>query len=130
MRLGYVIIYVENVQETINFYEKAFELKLRFIHESGAYAEMETGATTLAFVNEQFLKDSISFRSNRRSEQAAGVEICLVTDFVEQKFDDAVQAGALCVMKPVQKPWGQLVSYVKDNNGCLVEICSPIDFVN
>ncbi len=127
MRLGYVIIYVRDIQETVDFYEKAFGLKRRFIHESGTYAEMETGNTALAFVDEKFVKDSISFRPNRHSEEPAGIEISLVTDQVEQQFDKAINAGAISIVKPTQKPWGQLVSYVRDNNGCLVEICSPIE---
>ncbi|MFO0110274.1 MAG: VOC family protein, partial [Alphaproteobacteria bacterium] len=28
--------------------------------------------------------------------------------------------------KPEQKPWGQTVAYVRDLNGFLVEICSPV----
>lgn len=126
MRLGYVIIYVKDIQETIAFYEKAFGLKHRFIHESGAYAEMETGTTALAFVDEKFVKDSLPFRPNRHSEEAAGIEISFVTDHVEQQFNKAIIAGAISIVKPIQKPWGQLISYVRDNNGCLVEICSPI----
>lgn len=127
MRLGYVIIYVKDIPETVAFYEKAFGLKRRFIHESGAYAEMETGNTALAFVDEKFVKDVLSFRSNRCSEEAAGIEISLVTDQVQNQFDNAIKAGAIPILKPTQKPWGQLVSYVKDNNGCLVEICSPVE---
>lgn len=126
MRLGYVIIYVRDIQETVLFYEKAFGLKSRFIHESGAYAEMETGNTALAFVDEKFVSDFLSFRLNRPSEEAAGVEISLVTDQVEQKYDVAIKAGAISILKPTPKPWGQIVSYVRDNNGCLVEICSPM----
>jgi uncharacterized glyoxalase superfamily protein PhnB len=126
MRLGYVIVYVKDILKTVEFYEKAFELKRRFIHESGAYAEMETGATALAFVDEKFIKDSFSFRPNRLSEEPSGIEISLVTDHVQKQFDKAIKAGAIPIMQPIQKPWGQLVSYVKDNNGCLVEICSPI----
>ncbi len=34
MRLGYIIIYVKDIQETVAFYEKAFGLKYRSIHES------------------------------------------------------------------------------------------------
>lgn len=29
--------------------------------------------------------------------------------------------------KPTKKPWGQVVSYVRDCNGLLVEICSSMD---
>lgn len=127
MRLGYVILYVEDVQKTVIFYEKAFGLNRRFIHESGTYAEMETGTTALAFADEGVVKKSHSFRSNRCQDESPGIEISLVTDHVEQIFDRAVQAGAIEIEKPTQKPWGQLVSYVKDNNGCLVEICSAVE---
>jgi lactoylglutathione lyase len=124
MRLGYVILYVANVQATVNFYKKAFGLLCRFIHESNAYAEMETGQTALAFVDESML--SHPFRKNRINEESAGIEISLVTENVKQKFDHAVGSGAVAVLEPEAKPWGQIVSYVKDNNGCLVEICSPM----
>jgi lactoylglutathione lyase len=124
MRLGYVILYVADVQATVHFYERAFGLSCRFIHESGAYAEMETGATALAFVDETML--SHPFRKNRIKVDPAGIEVALVTETVEEAFNHAVKAGAIQVLRPEMKPWGQTVSYVQDNNGCLVEICSPI----
>lgn len=126
MQLGYVIIYVEDVAATVKFYEKAFGLKLRFAHESGAYAEMETGQTALAFVSEKMIQASHSFRPNRASGEQAGVEIALVTENVQPQFEKALKAGAISISEPEQKPWGQIVSYVRDNNGFLVEICSPI----
>lgn len=126
MNLGYIIIYVTDVPRTVAFYEKAFRLKLRFIHESNQYAEMETGQTTLAFANENFVSSSHPFRLNRQKEQAAGVEIAFVVDHVEEQFKHAVNSGAVEVVKPVQKPWGQMVSYVRDNNGFLVEICNAV----
>jgi lactoylglutathione lyase len=48
-----------------------------------------------------------------------------VTEDVAGAFAVAVKAGADPVAKPKQKPWGQLVAYVRDPNGFLVEICSP-----
>lgn len=56
MKLGYVILYVANVPATVDFYEKAFGLQHRFLHESGQYAEMETGATALAFAAEEMAR--------------------------------------------------------------------------
>ena len=38
-----------DVAQAVAFYERAFGLTRRFVHESGTYAEMETGATALAF---------------------------------------------------------------------------------
>lgn len=46
---------------------------------------------------------------------------------VEEQFKQAIDAGAIEVVKPAPKPWGQIVSYVRDNNGFLVEICNPIN---
>lgn len=127
MHLGYIIIYVTDVPMTIAFYEKAFELKLRFMHESSQYAEMETGQTILAFANEDFVMASHQFRPNRQKEQAAGVEIAFVVENVEKQFKRAIDSGAIEILKPAQKPWGQIVSYVRDNNGFIVEICNAVN---
>ncbi len=126
MRLGYVIIYVENVSATVSFYQKAFGLKERFVHESNQYAEMETGNTCLAFANEEFVQNSHPFCVNRKNAQAAGAEIAFVVDNVKDAFKHAVLAGAIPVVEPEKKPWGQTVAYVRDTNGFIVEICSEI----
>jgi lactoylglutathione lyase len=127
MRLGYTIIYVADVTATITFYEAAFGLKRRFIHESGSYGELDTGATILSFASEPMADmNGLKIRPNRSSEIAAGFEIALVCDDPQAAFEQAVAAGAEPVKTPEQKPWGQLVGYVRDVNGCLVEICSAI----
>lgn len=126
MRLGYVILYVPDVPAAVAFYEKAFRLKARFVHESG-YAEMETGATALGFASEELLvSNGVGARPNRSADQPAGIEIALVTDTVNEDYRRAVAAGAVSVKGPARKPWGQTVAYVRDLNGCLVEICSPV----
>lgn len=126
MKLGYVIVYVQNVPQTIEFYEKAFGFSRKFIHEN-EYGELLTGDTTLAFACEKLRdRNDVETLDNRLQSTPAGVEIAFVTDDVEKMFDRAVTQGALCYKKPEQKPWGQLVGYVRDINGFLVEICSPV----
>lgn len=73
------------------------------------------------------IEESHSFRKNRIDKELAGIEIAFVTNDVSSQFDRAVQAGAFPVIQPEEKPWGQTISYVKDNNGCLIEICSPVN---
>jgi len=34
--------------------------------------------------------------------------------------------GATPEKAVTEKPWGQRVGYVRDLNGCLVELCSPV----
>lgn len=67
MKLGYTILYVKDVKQTIDFYQRAFALKLKFIHESSQYAEMDTGETTLAFASETLAQShGITFKANSR----------------------------------------------------------------
>ena len=127
MKLGYTIIYVADVLATVAFYEKAFGLARRFVHESNLYAEMETGSTALAFAGEAMAEmNGVSIRPNRPGDVAAGIEIALVTDDPAAAYKNAVAAGAVAVKPPALKPWGQTVAYVRDVNGCLIEICSPV----
>ena len=57
---------------------------------------------------------------------APSVEVAFVTDDVAGDFERAGSTGAEAVTPPTQKPWGQTVSYVRDLNGYLVEICSAV----
>ncbi|QDT10801.1 VOC family protein [Planctomycetes bacterium K23_9] len=127
MKLGYIILYVPQVDEAVAFYEAAFGLNCRFAHEGGDYAQMGTGETALAFASEE-LADShgFAYRKTTADGDAPSVELALVTDDVQVAFDKAIAAGASAAKHPAKQPWGQTVSYVRDNNGYLVEICSPV----
>ncbi len=128
MKYGYSILYVDDVLKTVDFYENALGLKKRFVHESNAYAEMETGSTRLAFTAKSLAKENgLDFGQLGTFSSPPPFEIALVTDDVESAFKKAIANGASELKKPVQKPWGQLVGYVRDCNGFLVEICSPLD---
>ncbi|MEE9427830.1 MAG: VOC family protein [Paracoccaceae bacterium] len=125
MQLGYVIHYVENVDETLGFYERAFGCTRKFLHEVGDYGELDTGATTLAFAGIAMLQDA--GKSPARADPKAPVsEIAFVTDDVAAAFAKAVENGAGAMQEPTRMPWGQTVSFVSDMNGFLVEICSPV----
>lgn len=113
--------------DTVAFYETAFGLTRRFVHDSNLYAEMETGDTALAFAaNSAAEMNGLAFAPNERAAMPAGWEICFVVDDVTKAFDAATAGGCTPVASPETKPWGQDVSYVRDLNGCIVEIASPI----
>ena len=128
MKFGYTIIYVADVEATVAFYEEAFGLKCRFVHESKLYAEMDTGATALAFAGDEMAgMNGLSVRPNRPDSQSSAWEVCFITDDVDAIYQRAIDAQAIAVSAPQQKPWGQTVAYVKDINGCLVELATPIN---
>jgi catechol 2,3-dioxygenase-like lactoylglutathione lyase family enzyme len=125
--LGYVILYVPDVARAVEFYERAFGVPRRFVHESGSYAELETGATALAFAEETFVASTCpGFAPNRPTSASAGAEVAFVTADVPAAFRHAVASGAAPLVDPVAKPWGQVVAYVRDLNGFIVELCSPV----
>jgi uncharacterized glyoxalase superfamily protein PhnB len=123
MKFGYTIIYVDQVEATIAFYETAFGLK-RCMVAGGEYGELATGETKLAFAAKKMLHGPGQFASP--DGKVLGVEIALTTGNVQAAFDQALAAGAKPVSKPDKKPWGQTVAYVRDCNGFLVELCTPV----
>jgi catechol 2,3-dioxygenase-like lactoylglutathione lyase family enzyme len=130
MQFGYTLLYVPDVRKSVEFYEIAFGLFRRFVAENAQYAEMETGGTALGFVHVDLAHANLpsdGFRENRLDGPPAGIEIGFVTPDVPEAFRRAVDAGARAVAEPKTKPWGQVVAYVRDLDGVLVELASPME---
>lgn len=128
MQLGYVIVYVPDVEASIAFFEHAFGLARRFVHESGTYGELDTGATTLAFAVHALGEANIGrpHVEAHASAQPLGFEVALVTEDVAAAHGRALGAGAVEMAAPAEKPWGQTVSWVRCPDGTLVELCTPV----
>lgn len=128
MKFSYTIFYVKNVAQSVAFYENAFGLKQRFMHESGQYAEMDTGGTSLAFASNELANSNLPqrFQENNLSKLPAGIEVGFVTEDVTAAFSQALEAGAIAVVDPKIKAWGQTVAYIRDLDGILIEIGSPM----
>ena len=128
MKLGYTIVYVPNVAESLHFFTQAFGLKQKFLHESGTYGELDTGETTLSFAAHEL--GDMNFPGGHveanSSPRPLGMEIAFVTQDVEAAHKQALKHGAKELAAPKKKPWGQVVSYVRAPDGTLVELCTPI----
>jgi len=125
MKLKYTILYVENVAATLEFYEKAFGLKAKFLHEAGDYGELDTGETSLSFSSLKLMSD-LGKNPAAANPAAPVFEIAFETDDVKKWLSNAVESGATLVQDIKLEPWGQTTSYVSDPNGFLIEICSPV----
>jgi uncharacterized glyoxalase superfamily protein PhnB len=128
--LGYVILYVQDVSASLAFYDRAFGLARRFFTDDDgkAYGELETGAARLAFASLSLAKEHLKQEVVTATPDGAPLafEIALVTEDVPALFARAVEAGAKVVSEPATKPWGQMVAYVRDDQGHLVELCTPL----
>ncbi len=125
---GYTILYVENVEATLAFYVKAFGFAQKFITAEKDYGELDTGGTTLAFASHTVAEyNGIALEKRDSEALPPPFEITFVTDDIQSTWKEAVDAGAIVVKEPTEKPWGQTVGYLRDINGFLVEVCTKIN---
>lgn len=125
MKLKYIILYVDNVRKSLDFYQAAFGFTERMIHGAGDYGELETGDTVIAFSTRALMKE-LGKNPTQPSAHSPSFEIAFETETVDKAFEKATSAGAESIQVPTEMPWGQTVSYVADRDGFLVEICSPV----
>ena len=129
VKFAYTILYVQDVNRSVTFYETAFGFARKFISPDNDYGELLAGETTLSFASISLAGSNLrdGFMESSLANKPFGIEIGFTTDNVEETLNNAIAAGATLVEKPKTKPWGQTVSYVRDTDGFLVEICTPME---
>jgi len=125
---AYTILYVTDVLKSIEFYEKAFSFDRKFITPEKDYAELLSGETTIAFATIELAKSNLSagFQAVNLNEKPFGIELGITTDNPKEIMNKVVQFGGFVYEELKMKPWGQEVGYVRDVNGFLIEICTPM----
>lgn len=129
MIFRYTILYVKDVARSLAFYEQAFGLTRAFLHETGDYGELQTGATKLAFSSTRLMR-RLGKSPARPAADAPVFEIAFETETVAEALEQAVRAGAQIVQSVRAEPWGQTTAYVSDPDGYLVELCSPVQLAS
>jgi len=128
VKFGYTILYVEDVQKSIEFYENTFGFSRKFITPENDYGELSTGETTISFASKklaaQNLKDG--FIESNLEDKPFAIELGFITENVGELVQKATSFGAVLIKEPTQKPWGQIVAYVRDLDGFLIEICTEV----
>ena len=128
IKFAYTILYVRDVAKAVTFYEEAFGFTRKFITPDNDYAELMVGETTLSFASVTLAKSNLrdGFTESDLKNKPFGIEIGFTTDDVAETVSKAEIAGAVIVEQPKTKPWGQTVAYVRDPDGFLIEICTPM----
>ena len=128
MKFAYCIVYVADVEASLGFFERAFGLARRFVAPGGAYGELETGATALAFAQHDTARGNLGqdYLAAADAVRPLGMEVGIATDDVAAACERAVACGATLLKAPATKPWGQTVAYVRAPDGTLVELCTPM----
>jgi catechol 2,3-dioxygenase-like lactoylglutathione lyase family enzyme len=129
IKFSYTILYVQDVTKTIEFYEKAFGLKRKFIAPNNEYGELSTGDTTLSFASVELAKSNFKhgFTQSSRKGTPFAFEIAFTTENVDETYNAAIKAGATAEAPAEWKPQGQTVAYVRDPDGFIIEICTAMN---
>ncbi|WP_333661970.1 VOC family protein [Chishuiella changwenlii] len=128
IKFQYTILYVEDVTKSIEFYENSFGFERKFITPENDYGELNTGDTTISFASKTLATSNLKngFVESNISQKPFAIELGLVTDDVEKYIHQAIQNGAIIEQEAKQKPWGQTVAYIRDIDGFLIELCTPM----
>lgn len=129
IKFGYTILYVEDVEISLAFYENAFGFSRKFITPQNDYGELSTGETTISFASKKLASQNLpeGFTESSLANKPFAIELGFITDDVGELVQKATSLGAVLVSDPKQKPWGQIVAYVRDLNGFLIEICTAVE---
>lgn len=124
----YTILYVADVQKSLKFYQNIFDLPLKFCTPESDYAELITGTTTLALGKHSLIETELlqDYEKSSLTQKSFGIEIGFTTDDVDGLYKKALEHGAIWVVAPKNTSWEQRVSYVRDPDGFLIEICTVV----
>jgi lactoylglutathione lyase len=120
VRLGHVILYVDDLAASTAFYRDVVGLPHRFT--DAGYAEFDTGATRFALYE------------RRRAEWLTGGpvrpgpagEVVLVVEDVDAVAARLRAHGVALLAAPADRPWGHRTLHVADPDGFVVEFAQEI----
>ena len=120
----YVILIVEDLDRALAFYTGVLGLKLG--HRSGDYAQLDTGRTRLSLYTRRAMEKTLDRPLKIPSPDAPGFEIGFKVADVNAAFAELVASGALEIVPPTDRIWGQRTAYVRDPDGHLIELAQDL----
>ncbi|MES9729577.1 MULTISPECIES: VOC family protein [Bacillus] len=124
MKMKYTILYVNDVESSIHFYQQVLGFPIKLRVES--YVEFDTGDVTLSINSRQDVKEALGLPVPEANQASHTFEIGFVVDDVEQTIASMKEKGISIIKEPAKKPWGQTVAYVSDPDGHFIEICDAV----
>ena len=115
------VIYVDNVEEVLDFYYQAFGLNTNHISDDAEYGELVTGSIKLAFATHPHAQSYFKQGYIRAppKQPALGFELRFSCHNLVESYDKAVLAGAEPLCPPTKKD-AQHYAYVRAIEGTLV----------
>ena len=121
-RLGYVILFVEDLERSMAFYRDVIGVPFRL--EGDGYVEFATQGARFGLYDRNRLEE-LTGQGPEPPEHPGGEVVFLVED-VDGEAARLRAAGAAVLTGPVDRPWGHRTLHVLDPDGFVVELAEEI----
>ena len=121
MELINQVIYVDNVEETLDFYFQAFGFGTHALSDDAEYGELATGDIKIAFANHPSAQAHFKqgYIRAHPKQPALGFELRFSCTNLSESYDKAVLAGAEPLCPPSYRET-QYYAYVRAIEGTLI----------
>jgi lactoylglutathione lyase len=121
-QLGYVILFVGDLERSVGFYRDVvgLELKLR----GDGYVEFVTAGAKFGLYDRDRLEELTGQAGDPPG--AAGGEVVFLVGDVDAETERLRGAGARILAGPVDRPWGHRTLHLEDPDGFVVELAQEI----
>ncbi|GAA1627262.1 VOC family protein [Kribbella alba] len=119
-RIGYVILYVSDLDASIAFYRDVVGLPYKFT--DAGYAEFATEGTRFAL----YERRRAEWLTGRAITPGPAAEIVLLVDDVDAHASRLAALDATILTGPADRPWGHRTLHVADPDGFVVELAQHI----
>jgi lactoylglutathione lyase len=121
-RLGYVIVFVADLERSVAFYRDVIGLPFRL--EGDGYVEFATQGARFGLYDRNRLEELTGH--DPEPPEHPGGEVVLLVEDVDAEAARLRAAGATILSGPVDRPWGHRTLHVEDPDGFVVELAEEI----
>ena len=106
MNIGYINVFVSNLQVSIDFYTEVLGFTLKMAESQFGYAAFEGGKVSFALAETD---------DSRLVGRHTGIG--LIVDDIDTVYQTLLSKGVSFEMPPTKQPWGGVLALLKDPDG-------------
>jgi len=119
-RLGYVVRFVQSLDDGVHFYRDVLGQKLSKRTEH--WAQFDCGGVTLGLYDRATMASNLGVGEAELGTPPGALELGFEVADCDRAFRSALDAGARSFRPPEDRPWGERTAYILDPDGALVEL--------
>ena len=119
-RIGYIILFVADLETSVAFYRDVLGLPYRFT--DAGYAEFGTAGTRFAL----YERRRAEWLTGQSVRSGPAAEIVLMVEDVDSHARRLAAEGVTVLSGPADRPWGHRTVHIADPDGFVVELAQEI----